>query len=102
MIQEPIGVAATIAAATTLAFWLDRRVAWAGRIGATLLAIIFGALLSNLGLVPAESPVYDVVTGPVTSLAIVWLLLAIDVRELRTAGPRMLAALTRYGTYTSV
>lgn len=92
MIQEPIGVAATIAAATTLAFWLDRRVAWAGRIGATLLAIIFGALLSNLGLVPAESPVYDVVTGAVTSLAIVWLLLAIDVRELRTAGPRMLAA----------
>src|SRR5690606_15366887 len=46
----------------------------------------------NLGLVPAESPVYDVVTGPVTSLAIVWLLLAVDVRELRTAGPRMLAA----------
>lgn len=92
MIHDPTGIAAAIAAATMLAVWLDRRFAWASRLGATLLVIILGALLSNLGLVPAESPVYDVVTGPVTSLAIVWLLLAVDVRELRTAGPRMLAA----------
>ncbi|MFW6079016.1 MAG: DUF819 domain-containing protein [Gemmatimonadota bacterium] len=91
-IQDPLALAATVAGATALAFWLDRRFRWAEKIGATLLVIIFGALLSNLGLVPPASPVYDAITGPITSLAIVWLLFAVDLRDLKEAGPRMLGA----------
>lgn len=59
--------------------------------GAALFAILFGALLSNLGLVPLESPVYDGIFGPVTSLAIVWLLLAVRLADLREAGLPVLA-----------
>lgn len=92
MIDQTFALVAAIAAVTALAFWLDRRYAWARKVGATLLVIAFGAVLSNLGIVPAASPVYDAITGPITSLAIVWLLFAVDLRDLRAAGPRMLGA----------
>ena len=92
MLESPLALAAVIAAVTALAFWLDQRYRWASTVGASLLAIVLGALLSNLGLVPADSPVYGTVTGPVTSLAIVWLLLGVHVGDLRRAGPRMLGA----------
>lgn len=90
MITSPLALSAAVALATALAFWLDRHVEWLSRLGASLMAIVFGAVLSNLGLVPAESPVYGIVTGPVTSLAIVWLLLAVHVGDLRRAGLPML------------
>ena len=102
VIESPLLLAAAIAAITALAFWLDDRYRWASRMGATLLVIVFGALLSNLGLVPAASPVYDGIMGPVTSLAIVWLLFAVDVRDLSDAGPRMLAAFAIAVTATAV
>lgn len=92
MISDPAALAALIAAITGLAFWLDLRFAWARTVGATMLVIVFGAVLSNLGLVPFRSPVYTAISGPVTSLSIVWLLFAVDVRDLKDAGPSMLAA----------
>lgn len=92
VIADPALLTALIAAITALAFWLDLRYRWARTVGATMLVIVFGAVLSNLGLVPFTSPVYDAIAGPVTSLAIVWLLFAVDVRDLRDAGPAMLAA----------
>ncbi len=92
MIQDPLALTAVITGATGLAFWLHGKFRWAAGMSATLLVIIFGAVLSNLGLVAAESPVYDLISGPLVSLAIVWLLLAVDLREVRRAGPRMLGA----------
>lgn len=90
MISDPLSVAALIAGVTALAFWLDHRVPALSRVGASLLVIIFGAVLSNLGLVPHESPVYRGIEGPVTSLAIVYLLIGVALADLRDAGPMML------------
>ncbi len=92
MIQSPLALAAVIAAATALAFWLDYRFPALGKVGASMLAIIFGAILSNTGLVPVSSVVYDIVLGPVTSVSIAWLLLSVDLRDLAKAGPRMTGA----------
>lgn len=92
MIRDPVSVAAVIAVATGLAFWVEGRFGWGPKVGAALVAIAIGALLSNLGLVAAESPVYDGIFGPVTSLAVVWLLFGVDLRDLRAAGLPMLAA----------
>lgn len=92
MIQSNLVLAAIIAAVAAVAFWLDYRFARVSKIGASLLAIVFGAILSNAGLVPATSGVYDAIGGPVTSLAIAWLLLAVNVRDLRHAGARMMTA----------
>lgn len=92
MISSPLALAATIAACTALGLWLEHRFGWARKVGASLLVIAFGAVLANAGLVPKASPVYDAVTGPVTSLAVVWLLLAVRLADLRAAGGRMLGA----------
>ena len=92
MIQDPLALTAVIAGVTGLAFWLHGRFRRASQMSATLLVIIFGAVLSNSGLVTASSPVYEMISGPLVSLAIVWLLLAVDLREVRRAGPRMLGA----------
>ncbi len=92
MISNVWALVATIAGITALAFWLDLHYRWARQVGATMLVIVFGAVLSNLGLVPFSSPVYDAISGPITSLSIVWLLFAVDIRDLKEAGPRMVAA----------
>lgn len=92
MIRDPLALAAVVAGAAALALWLEARFPWGAKVGAALWAILFGALLSNLGLVPPASPVYDGIFGPVTSLAIVWLLFAVRLEQLRRAGPSMLAA----------
>lgn len=94
MISAPVTLTGTIVLATALAFWLDRNVPALSKVGASLLAILFGAVLSNTGLVPAASPVYDTIAGPVTSLAIAWLLLSVNIADVRLAGPRMLGAFT--------
>ncbi len=92
MIETPLAVAAVVAAVAALAFILDHRVPALSKVGASLLCIVFGAVLSNAGLVPESSPVYDGIGGPVTSLAIAWLLLAVNLADVRRAGPRVLAA----------
>jgi len=100
MIQSPLLLTALIAVATALAFILDEKVAWLSRVGASLMALILGAVLSNAGVVPASSPVYEVIEGPLTSLAIAWLLLAVNLSDLKVAGPRMIGAffLACFGT----
>jgi uncharacterized membrane protein len=92
MVSSTLAVAAVVAVITAIAFWLDRHVPFFSKIGASLLVILLGAVLSNLGVIAPRSPVYDAISGPVTSLAIVWLLLAVHIGDLRHAGPRMLGA----------
>ena len=92
MIESPLALATVIAASTALAFWLDYRFPALGKLGASMMAIIFGAVLSNTGVVPVSSVVYDVVLGPVTSVSIAWLLLSVDLRDLAKAGPRITGA----------
>lgn len=92
MIQSPLALSAVIAAAAAAAFWLDRRFPPLGKMGASLMAIVFGAALSNAGLVPASSVVYDGILGVATSLAIAWLLLSVDLRDLKKAGGKTVAA----------
>jgi uncharacterized membrane protein len=91
LLQDPLTITALITGVTALAFWLDRRHPFFAKIGAAMLVIIFGAVLSNTGLVPHDSPVYRQIEGPVTSLAIVYLLLGVRLVDLKDAGPMMLA-----------
>ncbi|MDH5590656.1 MAG: DUF819 family protein, partial [Gemmatimonadota bacterium] len=92
MISSTLPLVALIAATTAFAFLLDRHVPALSKVGASLLALALGAILTNTGVVPAASPVYDTIAGPVTSLAIAMLLLAVNLGDLRRAGPRMLGA----------
>jgi uncharacterized membrane protein len=91
LIHDPLLVAALIAGTTALAFWLDHRFAALSKVGAALIALFLGAVISNVGLVPQESSVYGVIEGPVVSLAIVYLLLSVRLADLKQAGPMMVA-----------
>lgn len=69
MIRDPLALAALIASITALSFWLDYRSRTMSKIGASMLVILFGAVLSNSGIVPHDSPAYSAIEGPVTSSA---------------------------------
>lgn len=92
MITDPLALTALVALLTLLAFWLDYNVSWLSKAGASMLTLALGALVSNLGIVPASSPVYDTISGPVTMVGIAWLLLSVHLGDLKRAGPRMLGA----------
>ncbi len=102
MISGALPLTALIASATVFAFWLDWKVPSLSKVGASLIALVLGALLSNVGLVPATSPVYDTIAGPLTMLAIVWLLLAVNVGDLKLAGPKMVGAFAIAVTGTGI
>ncbi len=92
MIDGALPLIGLITLCVFAAFWLDRSVPALSRVGASLLALVLGAVLSNTNLVPVSSPVYDGITGVVTSLAIAWLLLSVNLADLKRAGPRILGA----------
>lgn len=92
MISATLPLAALIAALAALAFVLERTVPSLSKVGASLLTLVLGAVVSNVGLVPAASPVYDTIAGPVTSLAVAWLLLSVNLADVKKAGPRMVGA----------
>lgn len=92
MINAPLALSALVVTVAALSFLLDRHVRVLSRVGAGMIAILIAALLSNAGVVPIESPIYDVVLGPVTSLAIAWLLLSVNLGDLRKVGGKVLVA----------
>jgi len=71
--------------------WLVRRT-WLKHVGTALLVIIFTAVIANFGLIPTTSteanpvPAYDAIFGTVAPLAIVWLLLKVNLRDILKAG----------------
>ena len=78
-------------------------------LGTALLVIVLAAVAVNVGLIPAVSegrpvPVYDGLLGPVAKLAIFWLLLGVNLGEIRRAGGPMVAvfALGSVGTLAGV
>jgi len=92
LITQALPLTAFIAALAAGAFVLEHRVPALSKVGASLLTLVFGALVSNVGLVPAASPVYDVISGPVTMLAIAWLLLAVNLSDVKKVGIKMFSA----------
>jgi uncharacterized membrane protein len=89
---EPLYILALLAACVALAEWLGR-LPVLRHLGAALLVIVLGAVLSNVGALPryAEgAPIYDGIFRYVAPIAIFWLLLGVHLSELRKAGVAML------------
>lgn len=92
--ESPITVLATLLAVVALADWLGRRRGFR-HAGAAAMAIVLGALLANLGVLPVAHEgvaAYDMVFALVTPAAIFLVLLEANLRALRQAGPHMLLA----------
>lgn len=74
------------------AIWLEKNTRAFKKIGAAALSILIGMLLSNVGLIPGESVVYDFFRGPGVLAGITLFLLTVDLASIRRAGGPMLTA----------
>lgn len=92
MIADPTAVFFILAAVVALAVTLEARYTLFRSLGSALVGILVAMLLSNLGLIPGDSRVYDFLGGPAVSAGIALILLSVDVRTVVKAGPTMLAA----------
>jgi uncharacterized membrane protein len=94
VITDPTAVFFVLSAVVAVAIVLELRTSVFRALGSALVGILLGMLLSNIGLLPGESPAYDFLGGPAVYAGIVLILLTVDVRSIVEAGPTMLAAFT--------
>lgn len=82
---------AVILAITFLAIFLESKYKWAQQISAAVIGLVVAVILTNLNIMPMESPVYDVVWAYVIPLSIPMLLFRSNLaRILRESGPMLL------------
>jgi uncharacterized membrane protein len=78
---------AVILTGTALAIWTEQTFRWGAKLTAPVLALGLAMILSNLGIMPADSPVYDFVGAYLVPLAIPLLLFRASVVHIaRRAG----------------
>ena len=92
LISDPLALVVVLAAVVLVALELEKRVTLFRSLGAALVGILIGMLLSNLEVIPGESPVYDFLQGTGVNIGIVLILTSVNVRSVVQAGPSMLAA----------
>ncbi len=94
MFRDPMFIVAVLAINVVLSEWLVRYTFFK-HFGTALLVIVVTAVTANLGLIPtsaSETGVYDGVFSYVAPLAIFWLLLQVNLRDVLKAGFPMLTA----------
>lgn len=74
------------------ALWLEANTKVFARIGAAATAILLALVLSNTGVIPGVSPVYDFLLGQAVIAGIILILLNVNLASIRQAGAPMLAA----------
>ena len=92
MIADPIAIFFILASVVFTAIWLEKNNKTFKKLGAGAIVILLGMLLSNFGFIPGDSGTYDLLMSTGVSGAIVLILLSVDIRSIRKAGPDMLKA----------
>jgi uncharacterized membrane protein len=91
MISDPVALVAILTAVVFKMVWLERFERFR-KLGAAAAAILFTMVLSNTGIIPGASPVYDFFTGYGVLAGTVMILLGVDLASIRAAGSTMLVA----------
>ncbi len=79
-----------LAVASALAIYLEQRYEWANKITGCIIALLIALALSNLNIIPADSPVYDNVWGYVVPLAVPMLLYRANIKRIWKESGRIL------------
>ncbi|HUF23379.1 MAG TPA: DUF819 family protein [Vicinamibacterales bacterium] len=96
MPRDPLYIFAVLCLLIVASEWLARRKGFR-HLGSALIVILLGALVANLGVIPAGSPpdapvpVYDAIFAYVAPLALFWLLLHVNLRSLLSVGLPIIA-----------
>lgn len=101
MISDPVALMAFMFGLIASSRWLERTVPAVQKISSAVVCTLLGILLSNLGVMPHASPAYEGVNTYAVPYAIVLVILASDLRDLRTAGRSIVAcfALAAVGSF---
>ncbi len=75
---------------TALGWWLSRSTSWGQQFGMTLVVLVLGLVVTNITGWKPDKQAAGLISGPLTSLAIVQLLLAIDLRRVWPDARRLL------------
>lgn len=92
MITNTVAVFFVLAFAVIVSLWLEKRYKTFKKLGAGAIAILIGIALSNSGFLPGDSAAYDFLMSQGVSASIVLILLSVDIRSIKKAGPTMLKA----------
>lgn len=92
MITNTIAIFFILAFSVIASLWLEDKYASFKKLGAGGIAILIGIFLSNSGLLPGDSVAYDFLMSHGVSASIILILLSVDIRSIRGAGPVMLKA----------
>ncbi|HLQ82781.1 MAG TPA: DUF819 family protein [Pseudogracilibacillus sp.] len=74
----------------SVSIYLEQKFKWAGRISGAIIALIGAIILSNTGVIPTESPVYDAVWSFIIPLAIPLLLFHVNFKKILNESGRLL------------
>lgn len=66
----------------SVSIYLEQRFSWASKISGAIIALIGAIILSNTGIIPTESPVYDSVWTFIVPLAIPLLLFQVNFKKI--------------------
>jgi uncharacterized membrane protein len=91
MITDPVALVGILATVVFGMVWLERFRGFR-KLGAAAASILFTMVLSNAGLIPGQSPVYDFFTGYGVLAGTVLILLSVDLASIRAAGSTMALA----------
>ncbi|MFN8059206.1 MAG: DUF819 family protein [Vicinamibacterales bacterium] len=94
MIAHPVALLAFMFGLIAFTRWLEGRLALVKRTSSAVVCTLLGIALSNLGVIPHASPIYEGVNVYAIPYAIVLVILASDLRDLRVAGGAMVACFT--------
>lgn len=97
MIADPVALMAFMFGLVAVARWLEGRVAFVQRISSAVVCTLLGIALANLGVMPHASPAYEGVNTYAIPYAIVLVILASNLRDLRVAGGAMVACFALAG-----
>jgi uncharacterized membrane protein len=92
MIQQPVAIMAVLLGAIYFSIWITGRFPWAERLSTVLWIIFTGALVSNLGLVPTDAPIYGSIVGFTVPFAVCVILFTVRLGDVRDAGTPVLVA----------
>ena len=92
MIQHPVALMAFMLGVIACSRALEKRYIAVQKISSAVVCTLLGIVLSNLGVMPHASPAYEGVNTYAIPYAIVLVILASDLRDLRAAGGTMVVA----------
>lgn len=73
---------AVIVGWAAVSIYLEQRYRWASKVSGAIIALLGALILANLGVIPTDSPVYDIIWGYVVLLAVPIMLFKADLRKI--------------------